>query len=55
MTKAQSELQASHENEIKKVQSEKRVVQKDLSSSRSKVKTLEEARNKLEQEVTVRR
>ena len=51
MTKTQGELQVAHENEIKKVQGEKKAVQRDLTSSKSKVKSLEEARHKLEEEV----
>lgn len=51
MTKAQGELQVSLENEIKKVQGEKKAVQRDLTSSKSKVKCLEEAKHKLEEEV----
>ena len=51
MTKAQGELQVAHESEVRKVQGEKKAVQKDLAPSRSKVKSLEEARHKLEDEV----
>lgn len=53
MTSAQNELQASHESELKKLHSEKKAVQKDLSTTKTKVKNLEEAKNKLETEVCV--
>ena len=51
MTSAQSEFQASHESELKKLHNEKKAVQRDLSSTKTKVKNLEEERNKLETEV----
>lgn len=52
MTSAQNESQASHESELKKLHSEKKAVQKDLSSTKTKVRTLEEAKSKLEAEVS---
>ena len=51
MTSAQNESQASHENELKKLHGEKKAVQKDLSSTKTKVRNLEEAKSKLEAEV----
>jgi predicted nucleic acid-binding Zn-ribbon protein len=51
MTSAQNESQASHESELKKLHSEKKAVQKDLSSTKTKVRNLEEAKGKLEAEV----
>ena len=53
ISKAQSDLQVSHENDIKKAQNEKKVVQKDLSSAKSRTRGLEEAKNKLEAEVSL--
>ena len=53
MTSAQNELQASHESELKKLHSEKKAVQRDLSSTKTKIKNLEEAKNKLETEVHI--
>ena len=53
MTSSQNELQASHESELKKLHSEKKALQRDLSSTKTKVKNLQEAKNKLETEVHV--
>ena len=52
MTSAHNESQASHENELKKLHGEKKAVQKDLSSTKTKVRNLEEAKSKLEAEVS---
>ena len=51
MTSSQNKLQASHESEVKKLHSDKKAVQRDMSSTKAKVKGLEEAKNKLEMEV----
>ena len=51
MTSAQNEFQASHEGEVKKLHSEKKAIQRDLSSTKTKVKKLEEEKNKLQTEV----
>ena len=51
MTNTQNELQASHESEVKRLHSDKKAVQRDLTSTKSKTKNLEEAKNKFEMEV----
>ena len=53
MTRSQSELQASHESNIKKLQSEKKAVQKDLSTAKTRLKNLDEAKNRLDEEVYI--
>ena len=40
MTNTQNELQASHESEVKRLHSDKKAVQRDLTSTKSKTKNL---------------